>query len=108
MLSALKLPSTKVKVEEDEVEEEEAEGLQLQKIEPVTIKNTQIIHITLTTFKVRGGEERDGTISPIFTVTNPRSMDTMNKNAKRSKLTRIVTRIITYPMSLKNKKAHQR
>ena len=43
MHSALRLPSIEVEVEEDEVEEEEADGLDLQKIEPVTIMNTQRI-----------------------------------------------------------------
>ena len=40
MHSALKLPSTEVEVEEDKVEEEKVDGLNLQKIEPVTIMNT--------------------------------------------------------------------
>ena len=79
MLSALKLPSTKVEAEEDEVEEEEAEDLQLQKTKPVTVMNT------LTTLKVREGEARDGPISPMLSVTTARSMGTMNKNAERSK-----------------------
>ena len=42
MHSALKLPSTEVEAEEHEVEEEEADGLDLQKTEPITIMNTQI------------------------------------------------------------------
>ena len=106
MLSALKLPSTEVEVEEDEVEEEEAEGLQLQKIEPVTVMNTQSIQNILATLKVKGEEARDGPISPMFSVTTARSMGTMNENAERSKLTRIITRTIAEPMSPKNKKAH--
>ena len=101
MHSAPRIPSTKVEAEEDEVEEEEADGLDLQKIEPITIMNTQIIHNTLTTLKVRGGEERDGPISPIFSATTTRSMDTMNENVERSKMTRTVTRIVVEPMSLK-------
>ena len=88
---APKLPSIEVEAEEDEVEEEEDEGLQLQKTEPVIIMNTRSIQNTLTTLKVRGGEERDGPISTIFSVTIARSMDTMNENEKRSKLTKIVT-----------------
>ena len=104
MLSAPKLPSTEVEEEEDEVQEEEVEGLQLQRTKPVTIMNTQVIQITLTTLKVRGGEARDGPISPMFSVTTARSMGTMNENAERSKL----TRTIGEPMSLKKKKAHQR
>ena len=102
------LPSIEVDVDEDEVEEEEVEGLQLQRTEPVTFMKTHIIKINLTTIKVRGGEKRDGLISTIFSVTTARSMDTMNENAKRSKLTRIVTRTIAEPMSLKKKKARQR
>ena len=43
--------------------------------------NTWIIQNTLTTLKVRGGEARDGPISPRFSVATARSMDTMNKNA---------------------------
>ena len=54
MLSTPKIPSTKVEVEEDKVEEEEADGLDLQKIELVTIMNTQSIQNTLTTLKVKG------------------------------------------------------
>ena len=53
--------------------------------------NTQIIRSTLTTLKVRGGEERDGPIIPIFNVTTARSMDTMNENAERIKLAITVT-----------------
>ena len=82
---ALRLPSTKVEVEEDEVEEEEADGINLQKTEPVTIMNTQSIQNTLTTLKVRGEEAIDGPISPMFSVTTARSMGTMNENAERSK-----------------------
>ena len=104
MLLALKLPSTKFEEEEDKVEEEEDEGIQLQKTEPVTFMNTQSIQNTLTTLKVRGGEARDGPISPMFSVTTARSMDTMNENAKRSKM----IRIIAEPMSLKKNKARQR
>ena len=104
MLSALKLPLTEVEAEEDEVEEEEAEGLQLQKTKPVTIMNTQSIQNTLRTLKVRGGEVRDGPISPMFSVSTARSMGTMNENVERSKLT--IT--ITEPMSPKKKKAHQK
>ena len=104
MLSALKLSSTEVKVEEDEVEEEEADGLDLQKTEPVTIMNTQSIQNTLTTLKVRGEEARDGPISPMFSVTTARSMGTMNVNAERSKRTRTIAK----PMSPKKKKARQR
>ena len=70
--------------------------------------NTQIIQNTLTTLKARAGEARDGPISPIFSVSTARSMKTMNKNVKRSKLTTTVTRTIAEPMSLKKKKAHQR
>ena len=69
MHSTLKLPSTEFEAEEDEVEEEEADGLDLQKTKPVTIMNTQSIQNTLTTLKVRGEEARDGTISPMFSVT---------------------------------------
>ena len=43
MHSVLRLPSTEVEAEEDEVEEEEADGLDLQKIEPITIMNNQSI-----------------------------------------------------------------
>ena len=70
--------------------------------------NTHIIHNTLTTLKVKGEEARDGPISPIFSVTTARSMDTMNENAKRSKQTRTITRTIAKPMSPKKKKARQR
>ena len=70
--------------------------------------NTQSIQNTLTTLKVRGGEARDGTISPMFSVTTTRSMSAMNENAERSKLTRKITRTIAEPMSPKKKKAHQR
>ena len=104
MLSTPKLPSTKVEAKEDEVEEEEADGLDLKKTEPVTIMNTQSIQNTLTTLKVGGEEARDGPISPMFSVTTARSMDTMNKNAERIKL----TRTIVEPMSPRKKKAHQR
>ena len=104
MHSAPRIPSTKVEAEEDEVEEEEVDGLELQNTETVTIMSTQSIQNTLTTLKVRGGEARDGPISPMFSVTYARSMGTMNKNAKRSKL----TRTIAEPMSPKKKKAHQR
>ena len=82
---ALKIPSSKVEVEEDKVEKEEAKDLQLQKTEPVTIMNTQSIQNTLTTLKVRGGEEGYGQISLISSATTARSMATMNKNAKRIK-----------------------
>ena len=95
MPSTPKLPSTEVEAEEDEVDEEEADGIQLQTTKPITIMNTQIIQTTLTTLKVRGGEERDGPISPIFSVTTARSMGTMNENAERSKPTRTITRTIT-------------
>ena len=104
MLSAPNLPSTEFEAEEDEVEEEEADGLQIQKTKLVTVMNTQSIQNTLTTLKVRGGEARDGPISPIFSVTTARSMDTMNENAERSKL----TRTIVEPMSPRKKKARQR
>ena len=66
--------------------------------------NMQIIHNTLTTLKVKGGEARDGPISPIFIVTTTRSMDAMNENAERTKQTRIVAE----SMSLKKNKARQR
>ena len=85
MHSTPRLPSTEVEVEEDEVEEEEADGLDLQKTEPVTIMNTQSIQNTLTPLKVRGEEARDGPISPIFSVTTTRSMGTMNENEEISK-----------------------
>ena len=104
MLSEPKLPLVEVEVEEDEVEEEEADGVNLQKIEPVTVMNTQSIQNTLTTLKVRGGEARDGPISPMFSVTTARSMGTMNMNTERSKQ----TRTIAEPMSPKKKKARQR
>ena len=42
MHSTPRIPSVEVEAEEDEVEEEEADGLD-QKIEPVTIMNTQRI-----------------------------------------------------------------
>ena len=105
---APRLPSKKVKAEEDEVEEEEADGLDLQKTEPVTIMNTQSIQNTLTTLKVRGEEARDGPISPMFSVTTVRSMGTMNENAERSKQTRTITRTMAEPMSPKKKKARKR
>ena len=108
MLSTLKLPSTEVEAEEDEVEEEEAEGVQLQKTEPVTVMNTQSIQNTHTTLKVRGEEARDGPISPMFSVTTARSMGTMNENAERSKQTRTITRTTAEPMSPKKKKARKR
>ena len=108
MHSTPKLPSTEVEAEEDEVEEEEANGLNLQKTEPVTVMNTQSIYNTLTTLKVRGEEARDGLISPMFSVNTARSMGTMNENAERSKLTRTITRTIAVPMSPKKKKARQR
>ena len=100
MLSAPRLPSIEV-----EAEEEEADGLD-QKIEPVTIMNTQRIQTTLTTLKVRGEETRDGQISPMFNVTTARSMGTINVNAERSKPTRTITRTIAEPMSPKKKRAH--
>ena len=106
MLSALKLPSIEVKTEEDEVEEEEAKGLLIRMIEP--IMNIQITHSTLTTLKVRGGEARDGPISPIFSVTTARSMATMNENVEKGKMISTVTRTIAEAMFLKKKKAHQR
>ena len=104
MHSTPRIPSTQVKAEEDKLEEDEAEGIQLQKTELVTVNNTQIIHITLTTLKVRGEEARDGPISPIFSVTNARSTVTMNKNAERSMQIKKVTEL----MYLKKKKALQR
>ena len=76
------LPLTEVEAEEDEVEEEEADGLDLQKTE--LIMNTQSIQNTLTTLKVRGEEKIDGKISPMFSVTTARSMDTLNENAKEA------------------------
>ena len=94
---APKILSTEVKAEEDEVKEEEVEGLQLHKTEPIITMNTRSIQNTLTTLKVRGGEARDGPISPMFSVTIARSMDNMNENAQRSKL----TRTIADPMSPK-------
>ena len=103
MRSVPRLPSTEVKAEEDEVEEEEADGLDLQKTEP--IMNTQSIQNTLTTLKVRGEETRDGQISPMFNVTTARSMGIMNVNAERSKQTRTITRTIAEPMSPKKKRA---
>ena len=108
MLSEPKLPSKEVEVEEDEVEEEEADGLDLQKTEPVTIMNTQRIQNTLTTLKFRGEEARDGPISPMFSVTTARSMGTMNESAERSKRTRTITRTTAEPMFPKKKKARQR
>ena len=104
MLSTPKIPSTEVEEEEDEVEEEEANGIDLQMTEPFTVMNTQSIHNTLITLKVRGGEARDGPIIKIFSVTTARSMVNMNENAKRSKL----TRTIAEPMSPKKKTDHQR
>ena len=82
MHSTPRIPSTEVEAEEDEVKEEEVEGLQLHKTEPIITMNTRSIQNTLTTLKVRGGEARDGPISPMFSVTTARSMGTMNKNAK--------------------------
>ena len=108
MCSTPRLPSTEVEAEEDEVEEEEADGLNLQKTEPVTVMNTQSIQNTLTTLKVRGEEARDGPISPMFSVTIARIMGTMNENAERSKQTRTITRTISEPMSPTKKKARQR
>ena len=108
MFSTPKLPSTEVEEEEDEVEEEEADGLDIQKTEPVIVMNTQSIHNTLTNLKLRGEEARDGPISPMFSVTTARSMGTMNKNAKITKLTKTITRTIRQPMSPKKKKARQR
>ena len=105
---APKLPSTEVEAEENKVEEEEVDGLDLQKIEPVTIMNTQSIQNTLTTLKVRREEARDGPISPIFSVTTARSMGTMNVNVERSKRTRTITRTIAKPMSPKKKRARPR
>ena len=67
--------------------------------------NIHITYSTLTILKARGGEARNGPISPIFNVTTTRSMDTMNENVERSKLTRTITRTIAEAMSL-NKKAH--
>ena len=57
---------------------------------------------------MRGGETRDGPISPMFSVTTARSMGTMNDNAERSNQTRTITRTTTKPMSPKKKKACQR
>ena len=108
MLSAIKLPSIEAKAEEDEVEEEEADGLDLQKTEPVTIMNTQSIQNTLTTLKVKEEEARDGPVSPMFSVTTARIMGTMNENAKRSKRTKTITRTTVDPMSPKKKKARHR
>ena len=107
MLLALRIPSTEVEEEEDEVEEEEADGLD-QKIEPVTIMNTQRTQNALTTLKVRGEETRDGQISPMFNVTTARSMGTMNVNVEKSKRTRTITRTIAEPMSPKKKRARPR
>ena len=104
MLLAPKLPSTEVEAEEDDVEEEEAKGLLIQRIEPVM--NIEITQSILTSLKDRGGNARDGPISPIFSVATARSMDTMNENAERSKLNKTVTKIVAEPMSLKKKKAH--
>ena len=104
MHSAPRIPSTEVEAQEDEVDEEEADGIDLQKIEPFTIMNTQSIQNTLTTLKVKGEEARDGPISPMFSVTTTRSMGTMNENAERSKQ----TRTIAEPMYPKNKKARER
>ena len=103
MHSTPRLPSTEVEAEEDEVEEEEADGLDLQKTEPVTIMNTQSIQNSLTTLKVRGEEARDGPISPMFSVTTVRSMGTMNENAERSKRTRTIAQLMS-----PKKKAPQR
>lgn len=47
--------------------------------------NIQITQSTFTTRKFKGGEARDGPISPIFSVTTARSMATMNENAERRK-----------------------
>ena len=105
---APRLPSIEVEAEEDEVEEEEADGLDLQKIELVTIMNTQSIQNTLTALKIRGEEARDGPISPIFSVTTARSMATMNENVEKGKMISTVTRTIAEAMFLKKKKAHQR
>ena len=104
MHSAPRIPSTEVEAKEDEVEEEEVDGIDLQKIEPFTVMNTQRIQNTLTTLKFRGEEARDGPISPMFSVTTIRSLGTMNENVERSKL----TKTIAEPMSLKKNKAHQR
>ena len=103
MHSTLRLPSIEVEAEEDE-----ADGLDLQKIEPVTIMNNQSIQNTLTTLKVKGEEARDGPISPMFSVTTARSMGTMNENVERSKRTRTITRTTAEPMSPKKKKARKR
>ena len=108
MHSTPRIPSIEVEAKGDEVEEEEVEDLQLQKTELVIVMNTRSIHNTLTTLKVRGEEARDGPISPKFSVTTTRSMDTMNENVERSKLTRTKTRTIAEPMSPKKKKVHQR
>ena len=70
--------------------------------------NIQITHSTLTTLKVRGGEARDGPISPIFSVTTARSMATMKENVEKGKMISTVTRTIAEAMFLKKKKAHQR
>ena len=94
MHSVPRLISIEVKAKEEEVD-----GLNPQKTKPVTIMNTQSIHNTLTTLKVRGEEARDGPISPIFSVTTARSMVTMNENVERSNHTRAVVD----PMSLKKK-----
>ena len=102
---APRLPSIEVKAEEDEVEEEKADGLDLQKTEPITIMNTQSIQNTLTNLKVRGEESIDGQISPMFNVTIARSMGTMKVNAERSKRTRTITRTVAEPLSPKKKKA---
>ena len=58
MLSVPNIPSIEVEVEEDEVEEEEANGLDLQKIEPVTIMNNQSIHNTHNSQGQRGRGKR--------------------------------------------------
>ena len=107
MHSTPRLPSTEVEAEEDEVEDEKVDGLD-QKIEPVTIMNTQRIQNTLTTLKVRGEEIRDGQISPMFNVTTARSMGTMNVNVERSKWTRTITRTIAKPMYPKKKRDRPR
>ena len=49
------------------------------------IQITQSSQHTLTILKFKGEEERDGPISPIFSVTTARSMSIMNENAERSK-----------------------
>ena len=66
--------------------------------------NIHITQRTLTTLKVRGGEARDGPISPIFSVTTVRSMVTMNENVEISMQIKKVAEL----MSLKKKKSLQR